>query len=62
MDASIEELKAELNSKWALMGLKRSDGDADKLVEMVNNSTFEGGRGGPKTRENLMVLKPQIVS
>lgn len=62
MDASIKELKAELDSKWALMGLRKGDGDAEKLIEMVHTSTFDAERGGPKTRENMMVVKPKTVT
>jgi hypothetical protein len=43
MDASIEELKEDLDSKWALMGLKKGV-TAERLLEMVDKKTFRNSR------------------
>jgi hypothetical protein len=43
MDASIEELKEGLDSKWALMGLKKGV-TAERLLEMVDKKTFRNSR------------------
>jgi hypothetical protein len=47
MDASIEELKEGLDSKWALMGLKKG-ATAERLLEMVDKKIFQNSRVDPK--------------
>lgn len=62
MDRSIEELKAELDKKWSLMGLAKHDASAEKIMEMADKSSFEGVRGGPKYRERKMIQNPKIIT
>ena len=58
MDASMEELKKDLDSKWSLIGLSRKDAVAEKVLEMVDKKTFMRGREGPKTRIDPLPLNP----
>lgn len=62
MDATMEELKADLDSKLALVGLNKKDAVAEKVLEMVDKKTFQSGRQGPKTKTDPLPLNPRTFS
>jgi hypothetical protein len=62
MDATMEELKGDLDSKWALMGLNKKDAVAEKVLEMVDKKTFQSGRQGAATKTDPSVLNPRTFS
>jgi hypothetical protein len=46
MDMNLEEMKAELDSKFALFGPKQGDETAEKVLELVNREDFRAASGG----------------
>lgn len=61
MDASLEELKKELDTKWSLMGLNKK-AVSENVVELVDKKTFQSGRQGPKTKNDPLPLNPRTFS
>lgn len=62
MDASMEELKKDLDSKWALMGLGKKDVVAEKVLDMVDKKTFDTGRQGPLMKNSPLPLSPRTFN
>lgn len=62
MDANMEELKKDLDAKWALMGLKKKDATAEKIVEMVDKKAFQASKQGPMNKIDKAPLNPRIFS
>ena len=46
MDANMEEMKDELDSKFSLFGPKQGDDTAEKIMELVNREDFRAASGG----------------
>jgi hypothetical protein len=46
MDISTAEMKDKLDSKWSLLGLKRGDATAEKVMELINREDHRAVNGG----------------
>jgi hypothetical protein len=59
MDVAMEELKDDLDSKWALLGLSKKDSTAENIIELLDREGFNASREGPMTKKHVNVLSPK---
>jgi hypothetical protein len=57
MDATAAELKDDLESKMALLGLRKQDSTAEKITELISREDFKASRDGPMTKTHPTPLK-----
>jgi len=46
MDINMKEMKDELDEKWGLLGLRKGDATAEKVMELINREDFNASVGG----------------